>query len=173
MIEHVIGGGDALVLMPTYIDGDYRRILGGTNSLCMVNYDTPVAWDNSGLNGSKVGDHKMRSWMGLAAAASIVITVFCTACSPPVPTDIGTVTSAATLCAGIAPPRSSVTVYARHEGHVVASRRVLQTQPKRRYSMSLPPGSYVISAPQSGVPAQHAHVRAGATVRINFLLSCK
>jgi len=87
----------------------------------------------------------------------------------------GAISGMATPCVGAAKPgQASVTIYARRGGRVVASRRVVLTKPPGNpYRMMLAPGTYVISAPASGLAARKVAIRAGLTVTINFLPSCK
>lgn len=87
----------------------------------------------------------------------------------------GTVTGIAAPCVGIAPPgRASVTIYARRNGRVVNTDRVVLTRsPGNPYRMRLPAGEYVLSAPLSGLPTRTISVQAHETVRVNFRPSCK
>ncbi|HUZ55779.1 MAG TPA: hypothetical protein VMU94_25025 [Streptosporangiaceae bacterium] len=67
-----------------------------------------------------------------------------------------------------------MTVYARQNGRVVASRRVVLTRsPSTPYRLRLVPGAYMISAPQAYLPDRPVTVLAGRTVTVNFLPSCK
>ena len=67
-----------------------------------------------------------------------------------------------------------MTVYARRDGRVVASRRVALTRsPGNRYRLRLVPGTYLISAPLAHLAGRPVTVLAGRTVTVNFLPSCK
>lgn len=87
----------------------------------------------------------------------------------------GLVSGLAAPCVGSAPPRTtSVTVYARRNGHVVKTEKVLLTQsPGDPYHLRLHAGQYVISAPRSDLPSRTVSVQPNKTVRINFVPACK
>jgi len=84
------------------------------------------------------------------------------------------VTGLAAPCVGAVFGKVWVTVYASHQGAVVKSQRVVMTRSQGNpYKLSLPPGSYVISAPQSYLPARTVSVRAQATTTADFSPHCK
>jgi hypothetical protein len=88
---------------------------------------------------------------------------------------VGSISGRASPCVGVAKPgQASVTIYAKRDGKVVASRRVVLTRsPGNRYKLLLAPGTYVISAPNSQLPDRAVMVRTGHTITVNFLPSCK
>lgn len=88
---------------------------------------------------------------------------------------LGTISGLASPCVGVAKPgQASVTLYAKRDGKVVASRRVVLTRsPGNKYQLMLAPGTYIISAPKSHLPARTVKVRTGHTTTVNFLPSCK
>ena len=97
------------------------------------------------------------------------------ACSQTSGLDSGTVSGVAAPCVGITKAsQAKVTVYARHNGRIVKSERVVLTKSYGSpYRLTLPPAAYVISAPQSYLPARTVSVQAGGTIIVNFLPSCK
>lgn len=87
----------------------------------------------------------------------------------------GWISGLASPCVGAAKSgQAAVSIYAKRDGKVVASRRVVLTRsPGNPYKLVLAPGTYIISAPKSQLPARAVKVRAGQTVNVNFLPSCK
>ena len=110
----------------------------------------------------------------LILALGVLLIVGSAACSHPA-VKFGTISGVAGPCAGLAEPgRASVTIYARRGGELVASQRVVLTKsPGNPYRIRLTPGTYLISAPASGLPAQKVIVREGHTVTVNLAASCK
>ncbi|MHB1594848.1 MAG: hypothetical protein ACYCU3_11780 [Streptosporangiaceae bacterium] len=90
-------------------------------------------------------------------------------------TGLGTISGLASPCVGVAlSGHASVTVYARRDGRIIASQRVVLTRsPGDPYWFTLVPGTYTISAPKSRLPARTVQVRAGHAATVNFLPSCK
>lgn len=114
-----------------------------------------------------------RGITGITLTASTAL-VFAAACSSGGGQADGLVTGLAAPCAGAASGKVWVTVYASHRGTVVKSQRVVMTRyPGNPYKLSLPPGSYVISAPQSYLPTRTVSVRAQATTTADFTPECK
>ena len=91
------------------------------------------------------------------------------------PQEVGKISGVASPCVGVAKPgRESVTIYATRDGKVVASRRLVLTRsPGNHYKLMLAPGTYVVSAPKSQLPARAVTVRTGQTITVNFFPSCK
>jgi hypothetical protein len=87
----------------------------------------------------------------------------------------GLVTGLVAPCVGLAAPgTTSVTAYARRDGHVIQMETVLLTRsPGNPYRLRLPAGQYVISAPRSDLPSRTVSVRANQSLRLNFLPACK
>ena len=112
--------------------------------------------------------------LGLALALALAILIGPVACSRA-PGSFGTVSGLAAPCAGATRTgQASVTVYARQNGRVIASRRIVLTRsPGTPYRLRLAPGAYLISAPRADLPGQRVMVLAGRTVTVNFLPSCK
>src|ERR1039457_4214291 len=109
-----------------------------------------------------------------AAVVSSATIVLCTACASSTAPAYGTVTGMVAPCGFARPGQTQVAVYARQGGPVIASTSVrLVRPPGARSRLRVPPGSYTIAAPQSGVPAEHLSVQAGARVTANFAISCK
>jgi hypothetical protein len=110
-----------------------------------------------------------------AVVVSAVAIALCTACASSVAPTYGTVTGMVAPCVGVVRQgQIKVAVYARQGGHIIASTRVrLVGFPGARYRLRVPPGSYTIAAPKSGVPAEHLSVQAGASVTADFAISCK
>jgi hypothetical protein len=99
-------------------------------------------------------------------------------CSTGTVHSFGSITGMAAPCAGIVRPgTTSVTVYVKLHGlggRIVRSVRVpLIRSPGSRYHLTLPVGSYIVSAPRSGLPARTATVRPHRTTTVNFRPSCK
>src|ERR1022692_2102449 len=109
-----------------------------------------------------------------AAVVSAVTIALCTACASTTAPAYGTVTGMVAPCGFTPPGQIKVAVYARQGGHVIASTSVRPVRPPgARYRLRIPPRSYTIAAQQSGVPAEHLSVQAGAIVTANFATSCK
>ncbi len=110
----------------------------------------------------------------IAPALALGVLIGPVACSQA-QSSFGTISGRAAPCAGVTRPgQASVTVFARRNGRVVASRRVALTRsPGPPYRLRLAPGAYVISAPLAYLPARPVTVVAGRTVTVNFLPSCK
>jgi len=77
------------------------------------------------------------------------------------------------------PPLSSAekaflgtSVYAQRAGKVVAVRAVKSLASRGRYRLSLPPGRYQISAPQSGLRPRTVVLHSGETITVNFTNIC-
>jgi hypothetical protein len=115
----------------------------------------------------------MKRW-SIAPALALGVLTGPVACSQAA-SNLGTVSGRAAPCAGVTRPgQASVTVYARRNGRVVASRRVALTRsPGPSYWLRLAPGAYLISAPLAYLPGRPVTVVAGRTVTVNFLPSCK
>ena len=120
------------------------------------------------------GSALVRSRLWTVPALALGVLLGSVACSRAAG-GFGTVAGVAAPCAGIARPgQASVTVYARQNGRVVASRRVALTRsPGNRYRLRLMPGPYLISAPLAYLTGRRVTVLAGRTVTVNFLPSCK
>lgn len=110
----------------------------------------------------------------LACLSSVFLMLAACSATKMTKTD-GTVLGIAAPCVGLAlPGKASVTVYANRDGHVVGSQRVILTKsPGNPYHLTLPVGTYVMSAPKSGLPKVPVTIRAGKTVTLNFIPSCK
>ncbi len=110
----------------------------------------------------------------IAAAGSL--TAVLSACSSPAPArNIGVVSGVAAPCVGITKPGlSSVTVSAKRNGRIVESRRLSFTRAQGNpYRFVLSPATYVIDAPESGLPARNVSVQPGSRITVNFRPSCK
>lgn len=94
----------------------------------------------------------------------------------PVPVPVpGKVTGFADLCSGLPPDMLGpslppMMVYVQQHGQTIA----LQKLPGAGgvYHFSLPPGSYVISAPRSEDPPQRITLHSGETLTVNFPNRC-
>jgi len=86
---------------------------------------------------------------------------------------MGRVTGRAQPCAGLAVPQPSppMVVLVKAHGVTVALQRL--PGGGGTYSIALPPGSYVVSAPRSQYPAQTITVIARQTRTVNFPNRCK
>ena len=91
--------------------------------------------------------------------------------SPGTAPATGTVTGVAARCSGTGD--APITVYAARQGRIVASQKVLPVKGGGRYHLRLPAGTYVISAPGSGLPARPVTLHARKTVTVNFPDRCK
>jgi hypothetical protein len=88
-----------------------------------------------------------------ALISMAVITSACTGHATPQFVKNGIVTGFAALCAGLATPDRSVRVSAKVHRRAVATEVVDSLKRHGHFKLSLPPGRYVLSAPQVTGPS--------------------
>ena len=113
-----------------------------------------------------------------AVAGMVVLATLGCSCTKITTPLRGTVAGFAEPCSGSgvipgkAPPTfPPITVFAWRDGKLFASART-PTKGDSRYRLSLPPGTYVFSAPGAGSGPKTATVRPGQTITVNFPNFC-
>lgn len=113
--------------------------------------------------------------MTRAAAVGGLVLLASVACSCSGQPQKGTVTGFAAACSGMgvipgrAPPTfPPITVYAWRDGNLFGSARTST----KGYRLSLPPGTYVFSAPGAGSGSKTATMLPGQTITVNFGNGC-
>ena len=153
-----------------------RQVLQRQHGAIVADLSRVSVATGDGLESLECGRRlKVMKYRGsLALAASAALLAGTAACSSGGGQADGLVTGLAAPCVGAVFGKVWVTVYASHQGTVVKSQRVAATRWQGDpYKLSLPPGSYVISAPQSYLPTRTVSVRSQATTTADFIAHCK